>query len=243
VEGPHFFVEPGDVVGDEAVLRGDEAHHLTGPLRASPGDAISLADGAGTVYQGRVEAVGDKVTFRLESEAFVARPRPSLTVVHALPKARKLDGVVRGLTELGIDRLVPVHTARSELRLTAAKAAKAVARWRAVALSAAKQARRAYLPEIAEVGSWAGAFEGGGRSDADGVVLWEEASTGLQSVLVETEPPEELVLGIGPEGGLTTDEVERTGLPAASLGPTVLRTETAGLVAASVAFTVLGRLG
>lgn len=238
--GPHFFCDPDDVGAGHAVLRGEQARHLARVLRAGPGDPVSLADGTGVVYQARVRATGPaEASLALLDRFEITLPRPRLSVVHALPKARKLDEVVQRLSEVGVDRLVPVHSARSQVSLRGDRAARAVARWRAVALAAAKQARRARVLEVAAVGEWAGAFAG----VRAGAVLWEEADVGLPAVLGTLGAPEELVLAIGPEGGLAADEVAATGLPAASLGPTILRTETAALVAAGVVLAAVGRFG
>lgn len=237
--GPHFFCEPGTVDGASAMLRGDEAHHLTRVLRAEPGDPVSLADGTGALYQARIaEADPARVRCMIVERHEVPPPRPAVTVVHALPKGRKLDGVVQRLSEVGVDRLVPVHSARSQVRLYGDRAAKAVGRWRAVALAAGKQARRVRLLDVAVVGEWGDAF-----TEAEGVVLWEEAEIGLPTVLEGLGGADEVVLAVGPEAGLDADEVAAAGLPAARLGPTVLRTETAALVAASVLFAAFGRLG
>jgi 16S rRNA (uracil1498-N3)-methyltransferase len=237
VAGPHFFVATADVDGRRAVLRGEDARHLAVVLRVAPGDEVSLSDGAGTCWMGRVDrASAAEVGVALGAAVRHDPPRPRLTVVHALPKARKLDGVVQRLVEIGVDRLVPVHSARTEVRLGPDKAAKAVARWRAVALAAAKQSRRAWLFDVAPVGEWTTAFAGAGA----GAVCWEEATVPLRAVDAAAV---ELTLGIGPEGGLTAEEVAASGLPAVSLGPTVLRTETAALVAASILLHRAGRLG
>jgi 16S rRNA (uracil1498-N3)-methyltransferase len=238
--GPHFFVPREDVRDDVALLRGDQARHLAAVLRAERGQPVSVADGTGQVWQGRVaHRTDDEVSVALVERFCVPAPCPRLTVVHALPKGRKLDDVVQRLTEVGVDRLVPVHSARSQVRLTGTRAAKALARWRAVALAASKQSRRARLLDVVPIGEWAGAFAGTGA----GAVLWEGAVTPLGSVLADVADPAEITLGVGAEGGLTPEEVEAAGLPAASLGPTILRTETAALVACSVALHVLGRLG
>lgn len=238
--GPHFFIDPAAVDGSSAVLEGDDAHHLATVLRARVGEPVSLADGTGAVYDALVAHVDrGRVSLDVTARRVVPPPVPRLTVVHALPKARKLDEVIQRLTEVGVDRIVPAHSARSEVRLSADRALTAVTRWRAVALAAAKQSRRARLPEVSDVGEWQTAFAG----VAAGVVLWEEATTPLSEVLGSVPAAEELILGIGPEGGLTPEEVAATGLPAASLGPTILRTETAALVAASAALYALGRLG
>lgn len=237
--GPHFFVDAVD--GDRAVLTGDEARHLTSVLRARPGDPVSLADGSGAVWQARVVATGDPARLALTDRHDVPAPRPRLTVVHALPKGRKLDDVVQRLTEVGVDRLIPVHSERSQVRLTPPKATRAVQRWRAVALAAAKQSRRARPLVVEEVGDWGSAW-----SDAvAGVVLWEQATTPLRDRLARIDfgDTDALWLAIGPEGGLTTDEVQASGLPAATVGSVILRTETAGLVAASLVLATVGRLG
>lgn len=231
--GPHFVVDSLDA--DVVDLDGEDAHHLTRVLRASAGQPVSLTDGAGTVGQARVDEIGASVRVVVEQRAHVPRARPSLTVVHALPKARKLDGVVRALTELGVDRIVPVVSARTESR----PKPQAAERWRALALAATKQSRRAWLPAVADLGAWTDAFDAPG----EGIVLWEESTVPLPVVMAGLAGAERLVLGIGPEGGLTPEEVAATGLPAASLGATVLRTETAATVACAAVLALSGGLG
>ena len=224
----HFFVAPDRVQGDAVLLGEEDTHHLATVLRARPGLEVSVADGSGTVWHGVFDGVTDGAArVRVERAEQIPVEHPRITVVHALPKQRKLDEVVQRLTELGVDRIVPVHSARSQVELDDRKAAKAVARWRAVALAAAKQSQRARLPVIAEVGQWTGAFP----SAAVGVVPWEESTVGLRDALAALPPADELLVGIGPEGGITPEEVAVTGLPHASLGRTVLRTETAAVVA------------
>jgi 16S rRNA (uracil1498-N3)-methyltransferase len=225
--GPHVFVPYGRQ-GDTVTLSPDDGRHLARVLRARRGDPVSVSDGAGTVWQARVAAVaGDDVTVELGDQHHVAARAPRMVVVHALPKQRKLDDVVQRLVEIGVDEIRPVHSARSQVVLDGAKADKAVQRWRAVAHAAAKQSRRAWLPVVSDVGAWAEAFGAG----AAGVVCWEESRVPLREVLAALGTPAELVVGVGPEGGLTPKEVQAAGLPHATLGPTVLRTETAALVA------------
>lgn len=238
VEGPHFFVGADDHDGSAGVVRGDQAHHLVRVLRVRPGDPLSVADGTGSVYQARVRSAQlDLVAYRVVDRIDVPAPRPSLTVVHALPKGRKLDEVVQRLTEIGVDRIVPVHSARTQVRLEGARAERARARWEAVALAAAKQSRRARLPEIAEIGDWDTAF----FTQMRGVVLHAEATERLRARVDATL--DALVLAVGPEGGLTDEEIAACGLLPASLGPTILRTETAALVACAAVLTLTGRLG
>lgn len=240
LQGPHFFVDPANVHGGIAVLRGDESRHLVVVLRTRAGDPVSLADGTGRRWQAKL-ASPDPGEARLvllhevEQESF----GDAVTVVQALPKGRKLDEVVQRLAEVGVARLAPVTSARSEVRLSGAKADKALQRWRAVALAASKQSRRARVLEVEPVGAWPGPLAGA----RGGVVLWEEAATPLREILAGLGDVDEVVLGIGPEGGLTPEEAGAGAGPPALLGSTVLRTETAALVAASAVMTLRGRLG
>ena len=224
---PHFFV--ARVAGaDEVLLDDAETRHLVTVLRAKPGLAVTVADGSGTIWSGVYRGQDDGSAVVALAQATTVEPaQPAITVIHALPKQRKLDDVVQRLTEMGVDRIVAVHSDRSQVELDERRAAKAVARWRAVALAAAKQSRRARLPEIAEVGTWRTAFPAG----VPGAVAWEESTAGLHSVLRDIADPPTFVLGVGPEGGLTPDEVAASGLPHASLGRDILRTETAAVVA------------
>ena len=224
----HFFVAEEHIASDVALLSPEDSRHLVTVMRARVGDAVSISDGRGRVWSGSYRATdSDRAQIGLLDERIVVRSTPSITVVHALPKQRKLDEVVQRLTELGVDRIVPVHSERSQVELDERKAAKSVQRWRAIAVAAAKQSQRAWLPEIDEVGWWPAVFAG----HAGGVACWEESTVGLRHVLDSLDQPAELVVAIGPEGGLTADEIDESGLPHASLGPTILRTETAALVA------------
>lgn len=245
----HVFVAPDDVAADHAVVRGDDARHLSTVLRAAPGMPLTVADGSGTVYRARVASIGEAVTVALTSAHNPAPPRPEIHVAHALPKGRKLDEVIQRLTELGVERIIPLHSARSQVRLTDVKAAKAHRRWSAVARAAAKQSRRTRLPIIDAVGDWRA-----WRPRGSGVVLWEEARTSLRVGLSRVTgarqggsspaaPAGPLVVAVGPEGGLTPAEVEATGLPAVTLGPTILRTEFASVAGVVAAMTLVGRFG
>lgn len=227
---PHFFVTPAQVGSDQALLGDDDTRHLVTVLRARVGAPVSVADGTGTVWSGNYQGLSQGRARVALTHATVVRQRePAITVVHALPRQRKLDEVVQRLTELGVERIVPVHSERSQVDLDERRAGKAVARWRSVALAAAKQSRRARLPDIADVGHWQTSFEDG----VPGVVCWEGSTTPLSEVLDAIPAPQRLVIAVGPEGGLTPGEVAGSGLPAASLGPSILRTQTTALVAVS----------
>jgi 16S rRNA (uracil1498-N3)-methyltransferase len=239
VNTPHVFVDPRDCQADGVTLRGEIAHHLVTVLRRGVGDPVSVADGSGAIRRVEIreiragDALCEVVDVREEPQ-----PRHRVRVVYGLPKQRKLDDVVAPLTELGVDEIVPANTTRSQVRLDQRRAERARTRWQAVARAAAGQSRRARVPHIAEVTSWDAAFEG----VEHGVVFWEEATEPLRAVPFE-DVAEQVTVGVGPEGGLTAHEITITGLPAVRLGPTILRTETAGVVAAALVLHRLGRLG
>lgn len=239
MDTPHVFVDPDDCQADRVLLRGDVAHHLVTVLRRGVGDAVSVADGTGVIRRVEIREIraGDALCEVLAVHD-VPHPVPRVRVVCGLAKQRKLDEVVGRLTELGVDEVVPAHTSRSQVHLDPRRAERARARWQAVARSAAAQSRRARLPRIAAVTSWEHAFE---RVE-HGVVFWEEAVEPLRAVPFD-DLAEQVTVGVGPEGGLTAQEVVSTGLPAASLGPTILRTETASVVAAALVLYRLGRVG
>ena len=239
MDTPHVFVDPGDCQADRVLLRGDVAHHLVTVLRRGVGDTVSVADGTGVIRRVAIREIraGDAVCEVLATHD-VPHPVPRVRVVCGLPKQRKLDEVVGRLTELGVDEVVPAHTSRSQVHLDPRRAERARARWQAVARSAAGQSRRARVPHIAPVTSWERAFERVGH----GVVFWEEAVEPLRAVPFD-ELAEQVTVGVGPEGGLTAEEIVSTGLPAVRLGQTILRTETASVVAAALVLHRLGRLG
>ena len=220
-------------------MRGETAHHLLTVLRREVGDPVSVADGSGAVRQVVIREVrAGAALCEVLGVREVPPARPRVRVVCGLPKQRRLDEVIGRLTELGVDEVVPAYTERSQVRLDPRRAERARARWQAVARAAAGQSRRARLLTVAEVTSWDAAFSGAEH----GVVLWEEAVRPLHDVAFDALAAE-VTVGVGPEGGLTAHEVTSTGLPAVGLGDTILRTETAGVVAPALVLHRLGRLG
>ena len=241
--GPHVVLAPGvvDVGVDAVTVDGDDGHHLARVLRLAAGDRLTATDGVGHVWDATVAGVrGGRVDLALVGERAVPRAVPAVTVVHGLPKGRKLDDVVQRLTELGVERIVPATTVRSEVALDEARAAKAVDRWRRIAKAAAEQSRRAWLPEVGAVTSWNAALAG-----ARGIICWEQAVDPLGPAVdrLREHGVDAVVAAVGPEGGLTADEARAGGLPPVRLGDTVLRTETAAVVAAALVLHRLGRLG
>jgi len=243
-----FIVEPGDIQGDAAVIAGAEAHHMIRVLRLGPGDIITLLDGQGSLYHCRIEektagAVRCRV---LEKQPAGGEPPLRVVLLQGIAKGDRMDTVIQKGTELGASLFVPVHCRRSVVRLDDAKAAARRERWQRIAAGAAKQCRRALVPEVYEPVTWANAL----RlipPEAPAFLPWEEeAGRSLKNELQSRRLPAQVYIIIGPEGGLEKEEVaaaQERGVAPVSLGPRILRTETAALAAISMVLYQWGDLG
>lgn len=222
----HLFVPD---LSDGLEIGGEDGHHLARVLRLRPGETVTVADGSGTWRPYRVAEVRTH-DVRLESAGASDREpalSPRFAVAFALTKGDKPELVIQKLTELGVDHVVPVIAARSVSRPDAAKAAAMGDRWRRVAREAARQCRRASLPTIeplAPLDQLAG---------HPGLVVAERGGSTVGKL--EMPPGRELVVLIGPEGGLTDDEVKSLNPWArVHLAPHILRAETAAIAAAAL---------
>ncbi|MDA8061458.1 MAG: 16S rRNA (uracil(1498)-N(3))-methyltransferase [Actinomycetota bacterium] len=212
-------------------LGGADLHHLQRALRLRPGELVGASDGEGGWRLCRFAGAGElDAEGPLEVEA---APRPRVTVGLAVPKGERADWAVQKLTEVGVDRIVPLVADRGVVRPDAERTGRLLARWGAVARSAAMQSRRLWLPEIGEPESVVGMLAGTGGSARHG------ASPAPAPVVALAEaggaPPDldRPTILVGPEGGWS--DAERSGATAlVGLGPTVLRTETAAVVAGSL---------
>ena len=215
--------------------------------RIGLGEPVLLGDGAGRVVEGVVSAVvgKDRVEVEVTSYAEHVVPSPRVVVVQALAKGERGELSVELLTEVGVDVVVPWSASRSVARWRGEKADRGVEKWRSTAREAAKQSRRPFVPEVralaptAEAASLVREAVGGGGT---AIVLHEDASLRMASLRVPRNGA--VVLVVGPEGGISDDErstFEAAGALSARLGPTVLRTSTAGTVAAAVVLASCGR--
>ncbi|MBE7323688.1 16S rRNA (uracil(1498)-N(3))-methyltransferase [Nocardioides sp. Y6] len=218
--------------GTRVEVRGDEAHHAVAVRRLEVGERVVLTDGAGRSVTGPIASTGKRVfTVDVEESATTERPRPSVTVVQALPKGERGELAVEVLTEVGVDVVVPWAATRSVAVWRGERAVKSRTKWSATAREAAKQARRAWHPEVTALASTADVVARI-RSAPVALVLHEEANLALAEV--DVAGADELLLVVGPEGGITPEELEafaEAGARAVRLGAEVLRTSTAGVVA------------
>jgi 16S rRNA (uracil1498-N3)-methyltransferase len=220
-------------VGSTVEVTGDEAHHAVAVRRLRVGELVVLTDGRGRSVTVTVASTGKRVfAATVETVDDQPTPEPSVTVVQAIPKGDRGELAVEMLTEVGVSRIVPWAAARSVAVWKGERGAKSVTRWRSTAREAAKQARRSWFPEVSDLAATADVVPLVGTADL-AVVLHEDASAALASLAV-VPATGSVVVVVGPEGGLTEDEVAAfvdAGAHAVRLGAEVLRTSTAGLAA------------
>lgn len=247
-----FFSSTILVTGSRPLLGDDDSFHASRVLRLRRGDALEISDAQGALFEARVEGTRDGsmevlVGSRLADPPGAAEAPVALTVLQALPKGRKLDMVVEKLSELGVDRLVPVYSEKSVARDVPDREGK-VERWRRIARAAAGQAKRRRIMAVEDpvrLEEWLPLYEG-----ALLVLSTEVEGAPLGEAVLEAAAPAgdgaALALAIGPEAGFSDAEIEafhRHGARFVSMGPLVLRTETAALAAATVVMHRLGAIG
>lgn len=228
--------------GTEVVLDGDEGRHAATVKRIRAGEQIVLTDGAGRSARCAVVGTGKaSLTVRVESVEQADRALPHVTVVQAIPKGDRGELAVEMLTEVGVDRIVPWAASRSVAVWRGERATKSLAKWRAAARSAAKQARRSWLPEVAELADTAEVAAL--LADADlAVVLHEDAQVPLAALSLDGVGS--VVVVVGPEGGISDDELAAFGgADVVRLGSSVLRTSTAGVAAVAALLSRTPRWG
>jgi 16S rRNA (uracil1498-N3)-methyltransferase len=232
------------------VLTGAEGRHAATVRRLAPGERLDLTDGAGTLAQGRVTAVRPgTVELAVLARRTEPAPEPRLVVIQAIPKGDRGELAVETMTEVGVDVIVPWAAERCVAVWRGERADKGVARWRTTAVAAAKQSRRAWFPEITPLASTA-AVADRVRAARLALLLDPEAPDALAKLADSADSADlagaggEVVLIVGPEGGIAPGEAEllaRSGATGARLGPTVLRASTAGAVAAALVLSATGR--
>ncbi len=236
----------------EISLSYDEARHM-GVLRIKPGEHIRLSDGRGMAVEAvvirppvRSSATKDP-SCEVELVSVLELPyRPNVTLVQGVSKGERMDLLVRQAVELGVRRIIPAMTARCIVSLDSSKRESRVRRWRAVALSAAKQSGQPVLPTIDVPMDLSQAITEASSADVL-IVPWEECNFGsIADCLRDIDRNSKVFLFVGPEGGFEASEIEqlcKAGAKTVTLGDLILRTETAGVIASALAIYELGGLG
>jgi len=241
-----FTIAPERIADGRVTFDARETRHLARVLRLDRGDTVVATDGTGRDYTVRLDAVHPRATGVVVGVAECAVESPlAITLVQGVPKADKLETIVRAATELGVTRIVPALAARTVVRLDQARASARVARWQRVAREAAKQCGRAIVPDVAPARTYDACLDEARHADV-ALCVWEGESRSLAVALAEIERPRRIAVLIGPEGGLERREAEAArahGWQVVGLGTRILRTETAGPAVIAILQSRWGDLG
>ncbi|HEY6010958.1 MAG TPA: 16S rRNA (uracil(1498)-N(3))-methyltransferase [Nitrospirota bacterium] len=246
---PRFFITPEQVSGLSIVVSGEDVRHIASVLRMKTGDELLLCDGAGTEYVAKIASL-DRAEIRTEilSRSVSKSGFPSIILGQGLPKSDKMDLIVQKATELGVAGIVPLITERTIMKIRDEE--KRLVRWKKIAREAAMQSNRPDIPFIEPIRSFQefilsphpGPLSLGPEVLASDprilrILPWEEGTDPLKNVLRQNKGVGTVCILIGPEGGFSRAEAawaQEQGFHAVSLGPTILRTETAAIAALSM---------
>ncbi|HDY87019.1 MAG TPA: 16S rRNA (uracil(1498)-N(3))-methyltransferase [bacterium] len=248
-----LFLPPDQLSSKQIVITGEQARHLALVLRVTPGESLDIFDGLGFKYSCRIIECHKKevIVERIKKERYSAESSISITLAQGIAKGDRMDLIIQKSTELGVNKIIPLITERAQVRHT-----NKLDRWKKIALSASQQSGRDKLPEIegpvdiksffsrqfpfVEKGDKGGFFN-------PGIIFSEEKKErNLKGVLSAFKNAQQLTLLVGPEGGFSKEEITaavENGFIEASLGPRILRTETAPITAISIIQYELGDVG
>lgn len=236
-----FYVPPKQIIDDTVFIRGADVWHLTKVLRMSSGAEVLAFDGTGREYRVQIGKIKPREVLGtvLEQWERQADSPLRLTLVQGVPKADKMDLIVQKATEIGVNTIIPLNTERADIgarlkHLSPEKMAQKLDRWTRIGVEAAKQCCRTTIPKVEPFMSIQELLELPLSADLR-LLCWEgEHTQQVKTALRQrTEPVHAAIIVIGPEGGLTPEEAAlfiAQGYTSVSLGPRILRTETAGLI-------------
>ena len=237
-----FYADERGVQGETAFLCEEDARHATRVLRMREGEACELfADGKR--FSGEIASIGEEVEVRITGEMPSTEAKLRITLYQGLPKADKMELIVQKSVELGACTVVPVAMSRCVVQLDAKDGRKKQERWQKIAREACKQSGRCEMMQVSEPISFKNLLANLPQHQA-AIVPWEDAR-GYSLAKFHQEHPDvtDLAIVIGPEGGMSEDEIARmkeASCQSVTLGPRILRTETAGLCAMSALFCLYG---
>ncbi|HKY70446.1 MAG TPA: 16S rRNA (uracil(1498)-N(3))-methyltransferase [Nitrospira sp.] len=244
---PTFFVASEAIVPPTVRITGPLLHHLRESLRLQPGETLSVTDDRGNRYRTEIAEVTSRelVGRILDTTSAPAKAVPAIVLAQALIKGEKMDWVIQKATELGVERIAPVQATHSVVRLRVERVEHQRARWQRIALEAAQQSERWSVPVIDEPVTISELLTRSKAATSKMVLAERSGSTSLRTVSLAGAGNEVWLL-IGPEGGWDDEELGQVlqhGYTAVTLGPRILRAETAAIAAVSILQSRLGELG
>jgi 16S rRNA (uracil1498-N3)-methyltransferase len=260
---PRFFISPEQVSGQSITISGEDVHHIVTVLRMKTGDELLLCDGKGAEYSVKIAQINKSdITTEVKARSKRVIRYPLITLGQGLPKSDKMDWIVQKATELGVANIVPLLTERTIMKVR--DEGKRVTRWQRIAREAAMQSNRPDIPQVQQICSYADFLksianppsppfvkggssknpplekgEEGGFASPDTLLLlpWEEGTVPIKGILRANPGMKHIIVLIGPEGGFSAHEAEAAqgkGFHLVSLGPNILRTETAAIAVLSM---------
>lgn len=231
---PRFPISQNQIKNNLAIISGPDYRHIVKVLRLKPGNDITLFEDTGIEHIGIIKDIGTKEikiaiaeSTRVETESGL-----NITLLQGIPKGDKMDFIVEKTTELGVRTIVPVISERSQVRKT-----KRIERWRRIALESSKQSGRMLPPDILEVTTFKNAIYYNDNCELH-LIFYGKCKDNIKDIIKHTgKATENIKIFIGPEGGFSESEVnaaKEKGFIPIRLGPRILRTETAGIVAVAV---------
>ncbi|MFA6308727.1 MAG: 16S rRNA (uracil(1498)-N(3))-methyltransferase [Clostridia bacterium] len=247
-----FFINKSDITGNIIIIAGEDVSHIKKVLRLKVGNNLTLCDGNSMDYNCVIEKIDEKaVTLRIMCTSFSdTEPKINVTLYQGIPKSDKFDYIIQKSVELGVKSIVPIITERTVVKIeNESDGIKKAARWQKIAYEAAKQSNRGIIPKVELPIAFSKALEQINNYQLKIIPYEKENKIDLKSVLneyiinVSENKGLDVSVIIGPEGGFTEEEVEKAkekGVQSVTLGPRILRTETAGVNVLSILMYELG---
>jgi 16S rRNA (uracil1498-N3)-methyltransferase len=237
-------------INDEIVVSGEDVHHIIRVLRYRPGDVMRISDGRNVESLGVISDIdtrGLEIKLKIIAKNKFKENKPFITLLQGLPKGEKFDWILQKNTEIGVSKFIPIVTQRTVVNIVQSKLKRRKERWEKIVKEAAKQSMRIDIPEVNQVLS----FDSGLQEIKNhqlSIIPWEqEKKTSLKKIMKDIDKNiSRIAVFIGPEGGFSPDEVEKAkaaGAVPVSLGPRILRTETAAVATCSVIAYEFGDMG
>jgi 16S rRNA (uracil1498-N3)-methyltransferase len=234
-----FFVDPGAITPPTIRLAGDLLHHLRDSLRLHPGDSLTLNDGCGTRYRVEVTHVASQAIDSriIEQQTDQTRKTSPIVLGQALIKGDKMDWVIQKATELGVHTIVPIHSTHSVVKPRPERLDHQRSRWERIARDAAQQSERWTIPTVADPADLAQICRQYASASVKGMLAERSSGSSLATMPLPQDHQDPIILLVGPEGGWAPDEqrlAAEQGFRPLTLGPRILRAETAAIAALSI---------
>ena len=234
-----FYVSPDSIKGGKIHVGQKESHHIIDVMRLAGGDSVTVFDGSGKEYQGKIDSIKNKsVVINIKNVRTVEKKQStSITLAQSIPKKDKMDLIVQKATELGVDEIIPVESSRTIVRTGRRKKGHKIDRWRKIIVEASKQCGRNELPRIKDVIYFDKLLNSAVNYNLVIMPCLSDRCVNLKFALSKTNKPDKVLAIIGPEGGFTEDEIDRAskkGVVLVSLGQSVLKSETAAITILSI---------